>query len=163
MEHKSNKTGPLLKMLTKAESGSTQNPIMNEEFKEEMIHARKNGISAKKMTPEEVREVKVVGTARPITKTTGGINIVSELVQEWLPETLSRFRCCNCDICRAEITVAALNAIPPKYVVIEKEEDFSTVEAMKDKYRPKVIRTLVKLAILEKTAPRHPKNNNPIG
>lgn len=159
MEHKSNKTAPLLKMLTKSESGSAQNPIMNEEFKEEMIHARKSGISAKKMSPEEVREVKVVGTVRPITKTTGGINIVSELVQEWLPETLVRFKCCGCDICRAEMTVAALNAIPPKYVVVESEADFSTVEEMKVKYRPKVIRALVKLALVEKNSPRHPKSN----
>lgn len=128
MTRKTNKTAPLLRLLTRSETGDITNPIMNEDFKQGVIYVR---------------------TAEPVIEKPEAveINIVSELIGEWLPQTIKRFNGCDCAVCRAEITVSALNEIPPRYVRISDETDFDEIKALKEELRPSVISTLVKLVL----------------
>ena len=128
MTRKTNKTAPLLRLLTRSETGDITNPIMNEDFKQGVIYVR---------------------TAEPVIEKPEAveINIVSELIGEWLPQTIKRFNGCDCAVCRAEITVSALNGIPPRYVRISDETDFDEIKALKEELRPSVISTLVKLVL----------------
>lgn len=133
MSRKTNKTAPLLNLLTKTRS-DIENPMINEEFKEDVIHIRQ---------PKSVHKA----SAQPPASEEVGINIVEELVHEWLPETMRRFCSTDSDINRAEITVQALNQIPPKYVYLRGEKDFEVLQNMKDAYKGEVISTLVRLAL----------------
>lgn len=130
MNRKTNKTAPLLRLLTRNDAGAITNPIINEEFKEGVILMR---------TREEKKPDIV------------DINIISELVGEWLPVTIKRFNGCDCAVCRADLTVAALNEIPPKYVRISDETDFAEIDRIKEEYRVQVIDTLVKLVLRNHT------------
>ncbi len=132
MNRKTNKTAPLLRLLTRGEEGAIINPIINEDFKEGVIYMRS-------------------APAREEKTETVEINVISELVSEWLPQTMKRFNSCDCALCRADITVAALNEIPPKYVRISDETDFEEVKKLKEKYRAQVISTLVKLVLRNHT------------
>lgn len=127
MNRKTNKTAPLLRLLTRSETGDITNPIMNEDFKQGVIYVRTMEAPVK---PEAVE-----------------INIISELISEWLPQTIKRFNGCDCAICRAEITVSALNEIPPRYVRISDETDFDEIKALKEELKASVISTLVKLVL----------------
>lgn len=139
---KTNKTAQVLRLLTKSEANTPENPIINEEFKEEVIHSRNPAVK-KKTSPQ--------------LKADKGINVVAELVTDWLPQTLRRFKCCDCDVCVAEITVRALNELPPKYVIINGDEDAKLAERIKEECRPAVLKTLVRLAIAAQKNPRHQK------
>lgn len=125
-----------------------ENPLMNEEFKEEVIHTRENKFKGESTPARPILQ------SHPKAESEVGINIVAELVQEWLPETLKRFNCSATDVYKAELTVEALNSIPPKYVYIKTEKDFANVDNLKDKYRGRVISTLVHLAINSKSGPK---------
>lgn len=138
---KTNKTPQILRLLTKSEESTPENPIINQEFKDEVIHSRN---PAKKAPARENRADK-------------GINVVAELVTDWLPQTLRRFKCCDCEVCLAEMTVRALNELPPKYVIINGEEDERLAEKIKEECRPEVLKTLVRLAIAAQKNPKHRK------
>ena len=98
MNRKTNKTAPLLRLLTRNETGVITNPIIDEEFKQGVIYVR----TPKVEEPEKPQAVE--------------INIISELIGEWLPQTIKRFNGCDFCVCWAEITVAAINENAPKYV-----------------------------------------------
>ena len=136
-------------MLTKSENGIIENPIINEEFKEEVIHVREVRTKKKAATADELTE------HNSVSQNEVGINIVAELVQEWLPQTMKRFNCSESEVCVAELTVEALNRIPPKYVYIKNEKDFANVKVIKEKYKGEVINTLVHLAIKSKNNPKY--------
>ncbi|MEG0614712.1 MAG: late competence development ComFB family protein [Oscillospiraceae bacterium] len=143
MNRKTNKTAQVLRLLTKTESDSIENPLMNDEFKEEVIHIRNN------------RTTKPAEKAETPIKAETGINVVSELVQEWLPQTLKRFNCCDCDLCKAEMMVEAMNKIPPKYVFVRSEKDFEKLAKIKEQYKQQVINALVRITIRSKNHPVH--------
>ncbi len=123
---KTNKTSSVMKLISKGRSAA--NPIIDEKFKEEVI------------LPKSKQEDKPA-------KSETGINIIEELVQEWLPETMRRFNCPDSDIWKAELTVKALNILPPKYVPVNGTKDYANIQNIKEKYKKQVINTLVKLAI----------------
>lgn len=153
MNKKTNKTAHVLKLLTNAGDG-IENPIMNEDFKEEVIHVRSKpqSVAAEDTATEpSLPPTPVVDAAT--------INVISELVYELLPSILERFRCCTCDICKAEIAIEALNQMSPKYVRITNENSFSEVEVLKEKYRKEVTSNLVKNVIAHKRDSAHNRIN----
>lgn len=147
MNKKTNKTAHVLKLLTNVEEPINENPILNAEFKDEMIHSR----TAINNPTVNVQKPSSVDSNVPKAV---GINIISELVQENLPIVLERFRCCSCEICKAELTVAALNQIPPQYAYVTNKS-FDEVNSLKGKYKGSVINVLVKLVINIKSNPIH--------
>ncbi len=141
MGRKTNKTAHVLRLLATNEFDKKENPILNDEFKEEVI-LHKNNITIS----NEADEIAIPKTA--------GINIISELIEENLDSVLDRFRCCSCEKCKEEIMISALNFIEPKYVsnkMIAAEE----IEEMKLKYKSSVVSVLVKYAIQLKNNPIH--------
>jgi len=147
MNRKTNKTAHVLKLLTNVDDSVKENPLLNEEFKDEMIHSR----TAINKTPATKSMQTVDNSNMPKAV---GINIISELVQENLPSVLERFRCCSCEICKAELTVAALNQIPPQYAYITNNS-YDDVNKLKDKYKARVVSVLLKLTIQLKNNPIH--------
>jgi hypothetical protein len=110
MERKSSKTASVMKLITG--KGTAVNPVLDEEFKREVIVSRE-----KKRNNNEKNDIV--------------INITAELVSKWMPEALKRFGCCCCDICLAEATVEALERVPSVEVKIRTEKDMKKAEAMK--------------------------------
>ena len=93
MNKKTNKTAHVLKLLAGSEVSTKENPILNNEFKDEMIlnrrNSEKNQNGEKAITYAEQKDIK------PERK-----NIVLELIEENLSTVLERFRCCDCEICK---------------------------------------------------------------
>ena len=141
---KTNITAPVLKLLSNTVVTSLENPLINKEFKEEIIGGRRAAHNA----PEPVKK-----TEPAIQEVT--INIISELVRDLLPEAIARFRCCDCDKCKAEMTIQALNSLTPKYVNIKSDADLKKLEKIKEENKQYVIKALVPIVLKNKNRPGH--------
>lgn len=147
MNKKTNKTAHVLKLLTNSEFSTKENPILNEEFKDEMILNRSG--SDRKTEKNDTVKNNQTQQANSL-----GINIISEIIQENLPTVLERFRCCNCEKCRTHIAFTALNQIPPQYANTN-DKNSSEVMRLKQKYKNGVVTVLVKIALQIKNNPIH--------
>lgn len=49
-------------------------------------------------------------------------NINEEMVAQKIDDAMDKFRCCNCELCRQDITIMALNNMTPKYMLINKND-----------------------------------------
>ncbi len=134
------KTPQLLKLLTGGSAAS--NPLLDEDFKAEVIRAREN--------PEPVK---------PVAAKDGGtqINITTELVSQWLPKISERFRLCSCPRCQAELTVEALDMIRPVIVRVKSESDLERARKLKADKQQGVLMQLIRLAVSKRDAPKHDK------
>lgn len=144
MNKKTNKTAHVLKLLANTDALTKENPILNEEFKDEMIlnrHTQKSEDVSEKQ--EDINVPKTVS-----------VNIISDLIQENLITVLERFRCCTCEKCMKYISLEALNQIQPKYVSTEdvSEEEISE---LKEKHKTSVVSVLLKIALQIKSNPIH--------
>lgn len=177
---KTNITAPVLKLLSNTVVTGVENPIINKEFKEEVISKRRDMTAAPQDTsahriaataePTEVpkrdasvqsgpvsstpEKTAVPVSERPVIKEVT-INIISELVRDLLPEAIARFRCCGCEACRAEMTIQALNSMTPKYVNIKTEADLKKLERIKEENKQYVIKALVPIVLKNKNNPIH--------
>lgn len=145
MNKKTNKTAHVLKLLTNTEGVVKENPILNEDFKDEMILNR-NSSQKSEQKSEAIENIKPQKTME--------VNIVSELIEENLEEILKRFRCCDCEKCKSYISVEALNQIPPKYA-LDNGNNAKEIEKIKESYKSNVISVLVKIALKLKNSPIH--------
>ena len=101
MGKKTNKTEHVLKLLTGYSNNEVENPILNEEFKNEKIHSRHN--LGENHEPRKIQKnVKV--------------DILKELVKENIDSVIERFNICGCDECRNEIIINSLRDIKPVYI-----------------------------------------------
>lgn len=137
-KRKSSKTAHVLKLLTN--SSDNVNPIINDGFKEEVIHSR----SPVKAGDEQNDESKPVA-----------VNVISELVYEIMPEVLSRFNCCTCDVCQAEIAISAMDELGAQYIPIVNEDSYQHLDHIKEEKRPIVTRKLVSIAFKYKNMTKH--------
>ena len=147
MNKKTNKTAHVLKLLTNSEFSAKENPILNEEFKDERILNRNS-------SDKKIEKVDTINNNQTQQSNPVGINIISELIQENLPTVLERFRCCGCEMCRTHITFTALNQIPPQYAYAN-DKNSSEVTKLKQKYKNSVVTVLVKIALQIKNNPIH--------
>ena len=145
MSKKTNKTAHVLKLLSNTAEGTIGNPILNDEFKDEVIHVRSRTSSTAKKA-----EIPPVNDASTGVR----VNIIADLVSENQEAIAARFKCCNCDVCMAELTVSVLNDIHPKYAYI-KDGSLAEVEDLKKQFRAEVISSLVKHTIKLKSKPIH--------
>lgn len=137
-KRKSSKTAHVLKLLTN--SSDNVNPIINDGFKEEVIHSR----TTTKADDEPNNE------SRPVA-----VNVISELVYEIMPDVLSRFNCCTCDVCQAEISIKAMDELGTQYIPIVNDESLQNLNQIKDEKRPIVTRKLVSLAFEYRNMTKH--------
>lgn len=143
---KTNKTPQLMRLLKKeGGGGKAENPILNEEFKKEVIvkppEPPRSWTPAMLMgdSPEE------------------GINVAAALVQEWLPKAIRRFHCCSCDLCVAELMVRCLKSVPTHYVPVRpgNQEDLALMESEKERLRPDILRHMVRFMMEARWNPPH--------
>lgn len=138
MPAKTHKTPQLMKLLT----GGSQvtNPILDENFKEEIIRSRENPVPV-----------------TPVPSDDGGteINITSELISQWLPLAMKRFNVCTCGRCTAEATVEAFDKIRPIIVKVKSDLDLQRAQEIKLDKEQSVLMQLIRLIIPRKKLPRH--------
>lgn len=137
MNRKTNKTAHVLRLLAVNEFDKKENPILNEEFKDEVI-LHKSVSEAPAETLHKTEFPKAVG-----------INVISEIIDENLDAVLDRFRVCAGDKCKEHITIAALNYIKPQYVPADSI-DAAETEEIKEKYKSSVMSVLVRFALQAK-------------
>lgn len=82
-------------------------------------------------------------------------NYMEEIVFNLIKEVLSDINMCTCDKCILDIAAIALNDLPPKYIVTEKGELYSKINALKQQFEVDVIAAITKAAVIVKRRPRH--------
>ncbi|HEX3029643.1 MAG TPA: late competence development ComFB family protein [Clostridia bacterium] len=82
-------------------------------------------------------------------------NYMEEIVFNQMKDVLEDINMCTCDKCILDIAAIALNDLPPKYIVTEKGELFSKINALKQQFEVDVIAAITKAAVLVKRKPRH--------
>ncbi len=180
MEHKSNKTEAVMRLLTGKRV--VTNPSLGSNLKEEET-APKNTepmveqpvAEAPKAEPQVVAqpvveapkpELQVIEQHKPEPQiveqpkpepqpSVVEIDVTGELITELMPQVLQRFNCCQCPICYADAVTEAGNRVPTIKVKINGKEDMKMVDKMKDQHRKDVMMTLVRLALERKPLPKH--------
>lgn len=140
MTPKTHKTPQLMKLLTGGSRAA--NPILDEEFKEEIIRAQKK--------PQ---------TVKPQKAADGGteINITSEIIHEWISKVMKRFNVCCCDRCSTEATIEAFDKIKPVIVRVRSDADLKQAQKMKADMLQEILMQLIRIIIARKSLPRHDK------
>ncbi|NLP13729.1 MAG: late competence development ComFB family protein [Clostridium sp.] len=82
-------------------------------------------------------------------------NYMEEVVFSIMREIINDINVCTCEKCMLDIAALALNDLPPKYIVSEKGELYSKVNALKQQFEVDVISAVTKAAVLVKRNPRH--------
>lgn len=138
MPPKTHKTPQLMKLITGGSKVS--NPLLDENFKEEMIRSRNNP------TP-----------VKPVPSDDGGteINVTSELISQWLPLVMKRFNVCSCEKCYADAMVDAFDEIRPVIVKVKSEADLERAQKIKFDRELSVLMQLIRIVVKRKKLPRH--------
>ena len=170
MEHKSNKTEAVMRLLTGKRV--VTNPSLGSNLKEEET-APKNiepmveqpVVEQPKAEPQVVvqpvveapkPEPQIAEQPKPEPQpSVVEIDVTGELITELMPQVLQRFNCCQCPICYADAVTEAGNRVPTIKVKINGKEDMKMVDKMKDQHRKDVMMTLVRLALERKPLPKH--------
>ncbi len=82
-------------------------------------------------------------------------NYMEEIVYNQMKEVLNDINMCTCEKCVMDIAAIALNTLPPKYIVTEKGELYSKVNALGQQFEVDVVAAITKAAVLVKRKPRH--------
>ncbi len=80
------------------------------------------------------------------------LNIMESMVDGHIEEIIHRFNSCSCDRCKFDIAALALNNLPPKYIVVEKNEKIRFEDRVETK---QVLNALVAAVIKVRSDPRH--------
>ncbi len=80
------------------------------------------------------------------------LNIMESLVVKYLDQVIKRFNSCSCDRCKCDIAAYALNNLPPKYVVADKEKGLKLEEEISSKL---IMSALINAVIKVRSEPRH--------
>jgi len=84
-------------------------------------------------------------------------NYMEEIVFNQIKDVLDDINVCKCEKCMLDIAAIALNDLPPKYIVTEKGELYSKINALKQQFEVDVVAAITKAAVLVKRRPRHEK------
>lgn len=82
-------------------------------------------------------------------------NYMEEIVYNLMKEVLSDIKVCACEKCLMDIAAIALNDLPPKYIVTERGELYSKINALRQQFEVDVISAITKAAVIVKRNPRH--------
>ncbi len=145
MNKQSNKTAHVMKLLSAGAEGGLENPILNNEFKEEKIL---NRLGNKIEKENDVKQEKAE------QKKTIQVNITAEIINENIGEAMRRFNCCDCDLCKAEVISNTLEGIETTYANV-LEDNFKKINEIKDKHRSSIVALLIRNIIKLKTNPIH--------
>lgn len=82
-------------------------------------------------------------------------NFMEVIVFNLMNEVLPDINVCKCEKCKLDIAAIALDDLPPKYIVTEKGELYSKIDALQQQFEVDVISAITKAAVLVKRNPRH--------
>jgi len=82
-------------------------------------------------------------------------NYMEEIVFNQIKGILEDINVCQCEKCTLDIAAIALNDLPPKYIVTEKGELYSKINALRQQFEVDVVAAITKAAVLVKRKPRH--------
>jgi len=82
-------------------------------------------------------------------------NYMEEIVYSQMKEILCDINMCKCEKCLMDIAAIALNDLPSKYIVTEKGELYSKINALSQQFEVDVVSAVTKAAVLVKRRPRH--------
>lgn len=82
-------------------------------------------------------------------------NYMEEIVFNQMKDVLSDINVCTCEKCLLDIAAIALNDLPSKYIVTEKGELYSKINALAQQFEVDVVSAITKAAVLVKRNPRH--------
>ena len=82
-------------------------------------------------------------------------NYMEEIVLNLMDEILKDINTCTCERCKLDIAALALNDLPPKYIVTDKGELYSKINALRQQFEVDVISAVTKAAVLVKRNPSH--------
>jgi len=82
-------------------------------------------------------------------------NYMEEIVFAQIKEVLSDINMCTCEKCLLDVAAIALNDLPPKYIVTDKGELYSKINALSQQFEVNVIAAITKAAVIVKRKPRH--------
>ena len=82
-------------------------------------------------------------------------NYMEEIVYSQMKDILCDINMCKCEKCLMDIAAIALNDLPSKYIVTEKGELYSKINALSQQFEVDVVSAVTKAAILVKRRPRH--------
>lgn len=139
---RSNKTDAIMKLIT---GEAASNPILDDEFKDEVITPRQT-------LPERAKKNAEIERYR---KNTIEIDVAAELVSELLPKTLDRFSCCKCAVCFADAMADALDIVPELKIKVRDDKDLKMADQLKKKSRHATLMKLVRIAIQRRSIPIH--------
>ncbi len=139
---KSNKTDAIMRLIM---GDAALNPILDDEFKEEVINPRQT-------VPERAKKNAEIEKYR---KSSIEIDVAAELVSELLPKALDRFSCCQCAVCFADAMADALEIVPELKIKVRDDNDLKKADQLKKKNRHTILMLLVKIAIQRRSLPIH--------
>ncbi|MZP28477.1 competence protein ComFB [Heliobacterium undosum] len=85
-------------------------------------------------------------------------NLMEGVVENFLDDLLAQHpEVCRCSQCRMDIMAAALNRLPPRYVVTTKGEVYSKINMLVNQFRVDVIGAIAHGMMLVAQNPRHPR------
>ncbi|NJD03568.1 MAG: competence protein ComFB [Ruminiclostridium sp.] len=82
-------------------------------------------------------------------------NYMEEIVFNQMKDILSDINMCKCEKCMMDIAAIALNDLPSKYIVTEKGELYSKINALSQQFEVDVVSAVTKAAVLVKRRTRH--------
>ncbi len=86
----------------------------------------------------------------------GILNYMEAVVKDELERLLSeRDDLCKCYKCKLDITIAALNKLPPKYVITEKGRLYTKLKEQEAQFKADVFKELTKAIMLVSKNPKH--------
>ena len=86
----------------------------------------------------------------------GILNYMEDVVKEELERLLAeRDDLCKCYKCKLDMMIAALNKLPPKYVITEKGRLFTKLKEQEAQFKVDVVKELTKAIMLVSRNPKH--------
>lgn len=84
------------------------------------------------------------------------LNYMEEVVREELERLLAkRDDICKCYKCKLDMMIAALNKLPPKYVLTERGRLYTKLKEQEAQFKVDVVKELTKAIILVSMNPKH--------
>ncbi|MBZ0100519.1 MAG: late competence development ComFB family protein [Taibaiella sp.] len=80
---------------------------------------------------------------------------MEEIVYNQMKDILCDINMCKCEKCLMDVAAIALNDLPSKYIVTEKGELYSKINALSQQFEVDVVSAITKAAVLVKRRPRH--------
>ncbi|MFU0833650.1 MAG: Late competence development protein ComFB [Oscillospiraceae bacterium] len=82
-------------------------------------------------------------------------NAMEDLVQQKLDEIIDRLDCCQCEQCREDMILYALNRLSPKYVSTDLGRAYAKLDSMSNQFEIDLLTVLYEAAEKVKKNPRH--------